>query len=80
MTDRRAIQIVFVEVPVGGSPVPIRRLPPPAYPANQREHWRPQRAIPTKADATANLLRQIVRQEAAVREMMTPRHPATVTR
>jgi hypothetical protein len=70
----RDVQIVLVPVPVGGSNEPIRQVKP-RYPQQQRrDPWRPQRAIPSKAQASVSLLRRMVEQEAAVREMLRPQH------
>jgi hypothetical protein len=65
-------EIIFVPVPVAGSPAPLNQAKPPRYPSTQRQAWRPQRSIPSKANATVNLLRQIAANEMAVREMLTP--------
>jgi hypothetical protein len=68
--------VVLVPIPVGGSPEPFRQVKP-RYPVQQRrEHWRPQRAIPSKAAASVNLLRQIIESDAAARSMLRPRSPA----
>ncbi len=64
--------VVLVPIPVGGSPEPFRQVKP-RYPVQQRrEHWRPQRAIPSKAAASVNLLRQIIESDAAARSMLRP--------
>jgi hypothetical protein len=67
-----AVQVVFVEVPVAGSPEPFPRRPPPAYPSNQRAPWRPQQSIPTsrKGEAVKRLLDAINRQDGEVRAFM----------
>ena len=65
-------EIIFVPVPVAGSPAPLNQAKPPRYPATQRQAWRPATRPPSKAAATVNLLRQIAANEMAVREMLTP--------
>ncbi len=50
-----AVQIVFV----GGSPEHYPQRPPPRYPKQTREPWRPRTKPPSKAEATAALLRRI---------------------
>jgi hypothetical protein len=71
---RASREIIFVEVPCGGSPEPLRRGRPPRYPLSQREPWRPQRAIPAKgkAEALKRLLDEFKRQDEIVRGMLTP--------
>jgi hypothetical protein len=71
---RASREIVFVAVPVpaAGSPEPFPHRPPPKYPQQHHQPWRPQRSIPSKANATACLLRQIAANEMAAREMLTP--------
>jgi hypothetical protein len=71
-------EIIFVPVPVAGSPAPLNRSKPPRYPSTQREAWRPQRSIPSKANASKRLLDAIVRNEAAARQMLTPRPPSAM--
>jgi hypothetical protein len=70
--------IIFVPVPVAGSPAPLNQTKPPRYPSTQREAWRPQRSIPSKANATVRLLDAIVRNEAAARQMLTPQPPSAM--
>jgi hypothetical protein len=70
---QRDVQVVFIEVPVAGSPAPLYRNKPGQYPQQRREHWRPATRIPSKAEATARLLRDIAANEMAVRSMLTPR-------
>ena len=72
MADR--VQIVFVEVPVAGCPEPHRQVKPGRYPHQRRDSWRPATRPPSKAQASVNLLRRMVEQEAAVRRMMQPQH------
>ena len=75
-----AVQVIFVETPCAGSPAPLNQAKPPRYQSTQRQAWRPQRSIPSKANATVNLLRQIAANEMAVREMLRPLPPGTVAR
>ncbi len=68
-------EIVFVAVPTpqAGSPKEAGRARPPAYPANQREAWRPQTRPPSKGSkgaATLELMRRIQRQDQEVRAFM----------
>jgi hypothetical protein len=68
--------VVFVPVPCGGSPEPLRRKPPPAYKRNQWSPWRPQRSIPTNRKAAARrmieLLRELDRRAEDARQMLRP--------
>jgi hypothetical protein len=70
------IVLVPVEVPVAGSPKEAHRQPPPAYPINQRQPWRPPTRPPcrrvSKAEALRRLLDGIRRNDEAARAMMTP--------
>jgi hypothetical protein len=70
----REVQVIIVPVPCGGSPEPLRRQPPPAYPVNRRQPWRPADKPPrlSKAEALKRLLDEFKRQDEIVREMMTP--------
>ena len=68
----RDVQVILVPVPVGGSNEPHRQVKPGKYPLQRREAWRPATRPPSKAAASARLLRGIVEQEAAVREMLRP--------
>ena len=72
MTENFRREIIFVTIPEAGSPKVAREAKPPHYPSNQREHWRPQRAIPgsRKAKATQRLIEGIARQDASVRDFM----------
>ncbi len=84
MADARhhhAVRVIYVEVPVAGSPEPLRRSPPPAYSRNPPTHWRPQRTIPSRpapAKSQAGLrrlvdiMRDLDRREALARRMLTP--------
>ena len=47
---RATPQVIIVPVPCGGSPEPVRNVKPGKYPHDKREPWRPQRAIPNKAE------------------------------
>jgi hypothetical protein len=72
MPDARH-HVVFVAVPVAGSPEPLRQSKPGPYPVNQRSHWRPATRPPSrlsKAEALKRLLDTINRQEQAVRGFM----------
>ncbi len=71
----RDVQVIFVEVPVGGSNKEARRLPPPAYPHQQREAWRPQRDVPakpSKGEALRRWLDAMRRNDEAARQVMRP--------
>ena len=63
-------RIVFVEVPVAGSPKSVKGVKPGSYPHQRREAWRPRTKPPTKAERTVNFLRRIAEQESAVRDFM----------
>jgi hypothetical protein len=75
MTDprHRAVQIVFVETPSAGCPEPHRHVKPGQYKRNPPTHWNPRTKPPSKAAASASLLRRIVENEAMVRQMLRPR-------
>jgi hypothetical protein len=76
-------EIIFVPVPVAGSPAPLNQTKPPRYPSSRRAPWQPARAIPSnsKGAATVRLLDAISRNEQAARSMLTPRpHAAPVAR
>ncbi|HZZ21987.1 MAG TPA: hypothetical protein VFE60_05145 [Roseiarcus sp.] len=70
-----AVKIVLVPVPCGGSPAPLRPAKPLPFRRDPQTHWRPATRQPSKAAATLALVRRMVEQEAAVREMMLPRPP-----
>ena len=56
-----------------GSPEPQRHGKPPRYPSTQREHWRPQRAIPVKqrkAERMIEFIRRVQKQDNEVRDFM----------
>ena len=77
MSDNVRREIILVPVPVAGSPETLREVKP-RYPQHQRlEHWRPATRIPSKAHASASLLRQIVENEAAARSMLRPSPPSS---
>ena len=63
-------QIIVVAVPEAGCPKEGRRHPPPAYKRNPHEPWRPQRAIPNKAEALRKFLERVNRQNEEVRAFM----------
>ena len=74
MTDarhHRAVQVVLVPVPVAGADW-RKQVKPGKYPTQRRETWRPATRPPSKAAASVNLLRQIVENEAVVRQMLRP--------
>jgi hypothetical protein len=73
MSENIRREIILVPVPVAGSPEPFRKTRPAPYPQQQRQHWRPANRPPSKAHASASLLRRIVENEAAVRRMLHPR-------
>jgi hypothetical protein len=68
----RAVQVVLVPIPAAGSPEPFPRRPPPRYPKQTHESWRPQRSIPSssKAEALRRLLDAINRNDEAARAML----------
>jgi len=70
----RDVQVIIVEVPVGGSPAPLHRGKPPRYPSTQRQPWRPADKPPrlSKAEATKRLLNEFRRQDQIVSEMLKP--------
>jgi hypothetical protein len=65
-------EIIFVPVPVAGSPAPLNQAKPPRYPVQHHQPWRPAHRPPSKAAATVRLLRSIAENEMAAREMLTP--------
>ena len=75
----RDVQVIFVPVLVafeGGSPKHGREVKPGRYPHQERQPWRPQRAIPNrKAEGfkrTLDLLRELDRHANEARAMLTP--------
>jgi hypothetical protein len=71
----RDVQVIFVEVPVGGSPAPLHRGKPPRYPSNQWSPWRPQRSIPSKqrqAERIVKIMRELDRRAEDAGQMLTP--------
>ena len=44
-------EIVFIEVPVAGSPKTLREVKPGRYPSNPREPWRPATRPPKLSKA-----------------------------
>jgi hypothetical protein len=58
-------RIIFVEVPVAGSPKQATHPKPPAYPRQGRDHPRL-----TKAQRNANFVRAIATQDADVRRWL----------
>jgi hypothetical protein len=72
---RASREIIFVEVPVGGSPKVARIPRPPRYPVDRRAPWRPQRSIPvkqSKGEALRHWLDRVRRQDAEIRATLTP--------
>jgi hypothetical protein len=65
-------EIVFIEVPVAGSPKEGRRLRPPRYPHQERQAWRPSTRPPTKAERLNRFLRDLAENDRIAREMMKP--------
>jgi hypothetical protein len=63
-------EIIFVEVPVCGSPKNSREVKPARYPHQQREPWRPATRPPSKAEKLARLIDAMRKQDQMVREMM----------
>jgi hypothetical protein len=71
----RDVQVIIVPVPCGGSPAPLHRGPPPAYPRQERAPWKPQRFIPAKqrkAEAIVKIMRELDRRAEDARQMLTP--------
>ena len=52
-------EIIFVPVPVAGSPEPLRQAKPPAYKSTRRAPWQPQTRPPSnrKGEAAAPVAR-----------------------
>jgi hypothetical protein len=73
MEAPRDVQVIFVEVPTGGSPETLRTVKPGKYPLQRREAWRPATRPPSKAAASVRLLDSFMRQDQIVREMLRPR-------
>jgi hypothetical protein len=69
---RASREIIFVPVPVGGSPEPFREVKPGQFKRNPPTHWRPAQAIPSKGKATLELMRQIAAQETILRGLLRP--------
>jgi hypothetical protein len=65
-------EIIFVEVPVGGSPKEAHRHRPGPYKRDQLGHWRPATRPPNKAEKLARFLDSIRRQDEIVREFKRP--------
>ena len=66
--------VVFVPFE-GGSPAPLHRGKPPAYPRQEREAWRPARSIPVKqrkAQRLIEIMRDLGQREAEARRMLQP--------
>ena len=69
----RAVQVIVVPVPVAGSPETFRTIKPPAYPHQQRDHWRSQRSIPVKqrkAERLIEFMGRVQEQDNEVRAFM----------
>jgi hypothetical protein len=70
------VQVIIVPVPFeSGSPAPLNRGKPPAYPVNQRSPWRPQTKPPKQrqAERIVKLMRELAEREADARSLLTPR-------
>jgi hypothetical protein len=63
-------RIVFIEVPVAGSPKTLREVKPGSYPVNPPTHWQPRTRPPSKAEVLRRFLDSINRNDAAAREYM----------
>jgi len=66
-------RIVFVPIPVGGSPEAIRQAKPPKYPNQRREAWPPRQGIPhrvSKAEALRRFLDDVAKNGEAARAYM----------
>ena len=72
---RREIILVPYPVPSAGSNEPVRPVKPLPYRHQRREAWRPA-FRPPKTNAAVSLLRGIVQQEAALRQLLKPQPPA----
>jgi hypothetical protein len=70
-------RIVFVEVPVAGSPKSVKGVKPGQYPRNAPTHWQPRTRPPSKAQRIVNFLDSIARSDAAAREFMQERREAS---
>jgi hypothetical protein len=73
---RASREIIFVAVPVAGSPKPVDARRPPAYPRQERAPWKPARSIPVKqrkAERIVKIMRELAEREADARSMLTPR-------
>jgi hypothetical protein len=67
--------IIFVEVPVGGSPAPLRQAKPDKYPRQERAPWKLARSIPVKqrrAQRLIEIMRRLDEREAEARRMLQP--------
>ena len=65
---------IILVVPEAGSPKNAREVKPRPYPHQEREHWRPQRAIPakrSKVEALRRFLEDQNRRDEIVRSMMS---------
>lgn len=65
-------EIVFIEVPVAGSPKNARDVKPGRYPHQPREHWTGPPRRNSKADALRRLIENMRRQDEIAREFMRP--------
>jgi hypothetical protein len=67
--------VIFVPIPVAGSPQPLKWAKPPAYPQQDRRPWQPQRFIPAKqrkAQQLVDLMRELDRRAEDARQMLKP--------
>jgi hypothetical protein len=69
---QRDTEIIFVEVPVAGSPKSARGVKPGNYPRQDRTPWRPADRPPNKAEKLVKFLDRIQQQDEIVRAYMTP--------
>ena len=65
-------EIIFIEVPVAGSPKEGRRLRPGPYKRNSFEPWRPATRPPNKAERLKRFLDDMRRNDEIARECMRP--------
>ena len=77
--------VIFVEVPVAGSPEPARHAKRPRYPSDKREPWRPATRPPNKRSPAEfkrllDVLSELDRRATDARRMLTPRPEALLTR
>lgn len=64
--------VIFIEVPSAGSNEPVRSVKPRYAQQKTCDPWRPQRSIPSKADASKRLLENFMRQDQIIRDHFKP--------